>query len=260
MIEWFGVMFKFIAPAIVLGVSLCSLLVDSPWRDRPTRERRRALRVRIAMMVVATLVGEVGILSSHASEQRERRETQTRVRRAQEERRGISTSIADLVILARQRDPELSEQQALTEISTEIRALREETAELESEVTGLKRFSDVAKLNARGVRGIAGLGLTESSPISRALEGAYAEKEELLYPRCDVTRMTQFGIVAQEHPTFPFAHYALAVCHQALGNANWREHAHRALEILKYTTQLAGHHPQQEQILGELQRLLRGEE
>ena len=37
----------------------------------------------------------------------------------------------------------------------------------------------------------------------------------------------KFSGVARKHPTFPFAHYALAIC--ALGNEDptWRQHAER---------------------------------
>ena len=264
MIEWLGPVVKFSAPVVVLGVSLWSLLLDSSCRNRPILERFRAVQKRAAVIIATTLVTEVGIFSSHLGEQRQRRnseaQAEARFQRARDERREISTSIGELVTLARHRNPRLTEQQALTQISAEVRSLREETVELEDQITGLKRYSDVAELNARGVRGIAGPGLTESSPISRALQGAYAERGGRLYPRCDVNRLAQFGTVAQEYPDFPFAHYALAVCQQKLGNSSWREHATRALEILEHTTQLAGHHLQQAQIQEELQQFLRGEE
>ena len=264
MIEWLGPVIKFSAPVVVLGVSLWSILLESSCRNRPILDRLRAIGGRVAVMIATTLIAEVGIFSSHLSEQRQRRnseaQAEARFQRARDQRREISTSIGELVTLARQRNPGLTEQQALTQISAEVRSLREETADLEDQITVLKRYSNVAELNARGVRGIAGPGLTESSPISRALEGAYAERGGRLYPLCDVNRLAQFGTVAQEHPDFPFTHYALAVCQQKLGNSSWREHANRALEILEHTTELAGHHPQQAQIQEELQRLLRGEE
>ena len=61
--------------------------------------------------------------------------------------------------------------------------------------------------------------------------------------RCDQAALGKFSGVARKYPTFPFAHYALAVC--ALGNEDptWRQHAERALAILEHTTQIAGSWP-----------------
>ena len=256
-----GLLLKLIGPLIILVAALLRLGLDNRWRDRRTLQRRIVLRVLVGVMFVGTVLTEIGLVYDHITEQREREYTAAqadeRALKAQEERRQLSTSIADLVTLARQRDPSLTEQQALSEITAEVRSLRQRAVQLESELGGLKRYSSVSKLNARGLTGIAGAGLTESSALSGALEGAYIEREGRLYPRCNAEGAAQFAKVAREHPSFPFAHYALAVCQHHAGNPEWRRHANRAVEILDHTTDLDGHHPHQDQIHQELQQLLR---
>ena len=115
MIEWLGPVIKFSAPVVVLGVSLWSLLLDISFRNRRLLERLRAVQRRVAVMIATTLVAEVGILSLHLTEQRQRRnseaQAEARFQRARDQRREISTSIGELVTLARQRNPGLTEQQ-----------------------------------------------------------------------------------------------------------------------------------------------------
>ena len=256
-----GLLLKLIGPLVILAAALLRLGLDNRWRDRRTLRRRIVLRVLVGVMFVGTVLTEIGLIHDHIAEQREREsatsQADERALKAQEERQQLSESMAELVTLARQRDPSLTEQQALSEISAEFRSLRQQTAQLKSELGGLKRYSSVSKLNAQGLTGIAGAGLKESSALSRALEGAYVEREGKLYPRCDVEGIAQFAKVAREHPSFPFAHYALAVCQRRADNSGWRCHASRAVEILNHTTELDGHHSHQDQIHQELQRLLK---
>lgn len=55
--------------------------------------------------------------------------------------------------------------------------------------------------------------------------------------------------IIQKYPKFPFGHYFLAVCLRKGGNDEWRVHAHRALEILKITTRIDGHHSHHDEFL-----------
>ena len=252
-----GLLLKLFGPLIILTAALLRLGLDNRWRDRRTLQRRIVLRVLVGVMFAGTALIEMGLVYDYITDQKEREYTAERALKAQEERRQLSTSVAELVTLARQRDPSLTEQQALSEITVEVRSLRQQAVQLKSELGGLKRYSSVSKLNARGLTGIAGVGLKESSALSRALEGAYLEREGKLYPRCDVEGIAQFAKVAREHPSFPFAHWALAVCQRHAGNSEWRRHANRAVEVLNHTIELDGHHSHQDQIYQELRQLLR---
>ena len=231
---------KLVGPLVILIVAMIQLGLENHWRDQRTRQRWT--RILIGVMILSTILTGFDIWQTHDAEQKERdriaKTTNEREIKAREERQEISASIKELVALARERDASLTEEEALTEISAEVRSLRKETALLGSEFQGLKKYGDVAKLDAKGLTGMAGPGLKESSALSRALEGAYVEKEGRVYPRCDTEGMTRFANVTKKHPAFPFAHYALAVCQHMAGNPQWRVHANRALEIVNHTTQL----------------------
>ncbi len=254
----FELTLKLVGLPVILIVALIQLGLENRWRDQRTRQRWT--RFLVAVMIVSTMLTGFDFWYTHNAEQKEReriaKTTNERQIKAREERQEISVSIKELVELAREHDASLTEQEALTEISTEVRSLRKQTALLGSELQGLKKYGNVAKLHAKGLTGMAGAGLRESSALSRALEGAYVEKEGRLYPRCDTEGMTRFANVAKKYPAFPFAHYALAVCQQIAGNPQWRVHANRALEIVIHTTQVAGHHRDHDAIHQELTQLL----
>ena len=84
--------------------------------------------------------------------------------------------------------------------------------------------------------------------------------DDVLTARCDQAALSKFSGVARKHPTFPFAHYALAIC--ALGNEDptWRQHAERALASLEHTTQIAGRNPAHDQAYEFLLAQLAGEQ
>ena len=139
----------------------------------------------------------------------------------------------------RERDPGLTEQEALDRV---IEELRERAADLEDQLTGLTMYSAVSKLGVLGESGTAGPGLRENSPLIRALEGTWDDRDGSLYVRCDQTALAKFSAAAESHPSFPFTHYALSECAFRAGDDAWRQHVDRALEILRHTTRIAGHH------------------
>ena len=162
--------------------------------------------------------------------------------------------------LARDRDPSLTEQEALRTVSTELRNLRENASQLEHELHGLRRYSYIAKYNVLGLTGIYGIGLKESTPIANALEGAYDEIEgdngPKYSPRCDAQGINIFANVVRDFPDFPFSHWALAACFREESNLQWRTHAERAKEIFEHTTKIAGHHSHHDEALPQIEQLL----
>ena len=57
------------------------------------------------------------------------------------------------------------------------------------------------------------------------------------------TTLSRILTITERHPSFPFAHYMLSECAFQAGDDAWRRHADRAMEILRHTTQIPGHHP-----------------
>ena len=145
----------------------------------------------------------------------------------------------------------------LAELRSVVLALQERVADLEAQLEAIKMYNDVVKLNVLGVNPeFSGGGLSWSSPLSRALEGTWENRDGGLHPICEQTALDKLSAVTDNYPTFPFAHYALAECSLRAGNASWREHAEKAKEILKHTTQIAGRNQNHTEVYRRLQRWL----
>ena len=257
---------KVLAPVVVFFTT-----VVSEWsRLRDASTRRQAIR-RMTMGAAVAVAVSAGLVVDHGNQTAAVATAQEDAAEAQAARQSIQESLdeqdADLsaargdlaetqeslsrlegwaeeaVALMRERDPSLTQQEALARIVEELRELRERSADLEDQLTGLKSYGDMARLNPAGLTGIArpGSGLSESSDLSRALEGAWdVDDDDVHAARCDQAALGKFSGVARKHPTFPFAHYALATCALSNEGPTWRQHAERALAILEHTTQIAG--------------------
>ena len=259
-----GLIFGLIGLVIVLIGTLIQLYLNYFLRDRPAAlQQRWAWRLAVVTCLVAVATG-IGFWQTHVEDRGEvdrvERAAQERGQQAQKERQAISIKIQDLVTLARDRDPSLTELEALHTVSTELRNLRENAFQLEDELHGLRRYMHFAEFNAFGLTGKAGKGLKETGRIARALEGAYDENEDdngpNYSPRCDAEGINMFANVVRDFPDFPFSHWALTMCLGKQGNPQWRTHAERAKEILEHTTQIAKHHPHHDEALQQIERLL----
>ena len=80
-------------------------------------------------------------------------------------------------------------------------------------------YSAVSKLGVLGESGTAGPGLRENSPLIRALEWTWDDRDGSLYVRCDQTALAKFSAAAESHPSFPFTHYA---DWRMRAGSNWR--------------------------------------
>ena len=207
---------ELIGLALVLTAAVVQLCLEHFWRERPAQLRSRWVYLLAVLVIAGALANEIGAWQTRAAvrEERERieRTAKEHEQLARRERQEISANIQDLVTLARERDPGLTEQEAVRTVTTEVRTLRERTSQLEHELRGFRRYSKVAKYSALGLTGIAGEGLKENSPIARALEGAYiktdrGETQPQYQPRCDdLQGLARFENVAREFPDFPFSH------------------------------------------------------
>lgn len=258
---------ELLALIAVLIVALVQLLLEFFWKGRPENLRRRWAYILVGLVIAGAIANGVGAWQTRVDESQERERTERvamdREQQAQKERQAISEKIQNLVTLARERDPDLTELEALRAITSEIRSLRERTSQLHQELEGLRRYSKVAKYNALGLTGIAGEGLKENSPIARALEGAYTEVKKdsgpEYFPRCDEQGLSRFANVAKEFPDYPFSYWALAKCLKPIGSPHWRAYAERAMAILEHTTRVSERSPHHDQARKQMEELLSGQ-
>lgn len=247
-------------PLLVLAVALAQDRLDN-WRpDWPARQRAAWRRTLLGCMLVATALTLVITWQKdfRAREERARiaETAQEGEEKARTERKEISEEIKELAASVGAMDPRLTDEQALSRIGLEILRLRERTSELEDELDGLKKYRSVARLNVLGLSGTAGAGLTESSALSRALEGAYETtvmgSNTTHRTKCDEESIARFVDVATKFPHFPFAHWAIAVCLRKAGNSLWQVHAERAMAILDHTTQISGRHSHHDEVRAQI--------
>lgn len=124
--------------------------------------------------------------------------------------------------------------------------------QFENDLEGLRKYSQVAKYNERGVTERIGYGLVESGPMASDLRGAYeklrAGGKTWIFPRCDHKSIMKFEHVAKKYPEFPFSYSSLAICKRRMKDPEWRMHAEQALKILRHTTSIAYRHPAHDRI------------
>ena len=236
---------------VVLITAALAWFLDNKWCDRGARPSRQLTSWLLGFIVLGSIVAGLITWSNHSSSLAN-----------EEQMARIEQDVAELVLLARERNPELSEQEALREIIVELRTLRTATTVLESNLEGLRRYSAVAKLNVLGLSGRygPGSGLRETTPISQVLENAYERRESegqiTWHPRCDNAGTDAFEGAISINPDFPFAHWALAECARNNGNPAWQTHAQRGVAILEHTTQIADRHEHHNALLTLLKGML----
>ena len=220
---------KILAPVVVF----CTTVVSEWSRLRDASTRRQAIR-RVTMGAAVAVAVSAGLVVDHGNQTAAVATAQEDAAEAQAARQSIQESLdeqdADLsaargelsetqeslsrlegwaeeaVALMRERDPSLTQQEALARIVEELRELRERSADHEDQLTGLKSYGDMARLNPAGLTGIArpGSGLSESSDLSRALEGAWDVDDDNVHAaRCDQAALGKFSGRGQEASHFP---------------------------------------------------------
>ena len=160
---------------------------------------------------------------------------------ARQSLQGLDAAVADVVACVRERDPGLTEHEALDRV---IDAWRARAADREDQLTGRPRYRAVSTLGGVGASATAGPGLREQSPLMRALEGTWDDRDGRRSVRCDHTALATVSAAAECPPSCPVPHDARAACAFRAGDDAWRQHVDRALEILRHPTRIAGQHRQ----------------
>lgn len=135
--------------------------------------------------------------------------------------------------------------------------LQDEVSGQRKELDAIREYTEISKLNFIGTTGRVLPPLTEETPISRMLEGAFAVDNNQARALCDSVAIGKYEAVIVAQPKFPFSYYALAICHRSRGDTAWRSYATKATEILKKTTTIDGHHSGHDLALHDLEQLLR---
>ena len=114
---------------------------------------------------------------------------------AQQARQRIEDMTAEAVALMRERDPSLTAEEALDLVAEELRELRERSADLEDQISGIQMYSEVAELNVLGEHQMAEghNGIGWNSPLFQAMEGTWDERDGEYQPRCSRDSLTRLS-------------------------------------------------------------------
>ena len=172
----------------------------SKQREKSVRglARQTARKAVIAVLVAACLVADHTIRSAAVAAAREQAVEERQARewaleeaaRARQERQRIEGLTAEAVAILRERNPGLTEDEALGLLAEELRELYERTAGLEDQLTSLREYSDVSKRDVLGYPNPykAKSVISYSDDLTLALEDTWVERDERYHPRfCVVT-------------------------------------------------------------------------
>ncbi len=119
-----------------------------------------------------------------------------------------------------------------------------------------KRFSVVANFGIYGGPILMGDFMKTNDPLYNKLLGTYTITENGVHFNCGAEAESIYNDVTQKYPDFPFSYYELAFCKRQRNESDWRDYAEKAVNILKWTTQVGGHKPEHDVALSELKEYL----
>lgn len=265
------ILLKLLAPTFVLMIALLQVGFASRWRDRRTRRHELVLKLLVSIMILGTFVTSWIVIADHRESKknamlfRELREVAAQEAQAATKREqaaidrnqaleaklgSLQQTLDPFVALASRQYPAVSVDAALAKLADDVRRQYEQ---LET----IRDYTETAKLNFVGTSGMAVPPLVERTAISRMLEGAVIITESRSSYMCDPASIQKYATVSAQSSRFPFAYYALAFCLSQSGDGSWKHYAVRAVEILRRTTTIDGHHPNHDQALRELEEALR---
>ena len=139
-------------------------------------------------------------------------------------------------------DPSLTDQQAIDRMVAEFQDSRELFAYLEDQLAGLRMYSDVAELNAFGGSWHCRIGSQLLQRADQCPGRSVGGKGRSLLSavRSNQPRQVRAPLRAARPSRPRTTPYQSAPSGQAMHL--WRQHAERAVDILRHTTQIAGHH------------------
>ena len=118
--------------------------------------------------------------------------------------------------------------------------------ETERDLTAVKDYGAVAKLNYLGTTGTVAPPLEETSPLSISIRSLVSDDGKNATVKCDQSAVNQYKNLIEQYPQYPFGYFYLAACLENQGDSMWRITAKQAIEILGLTTSIAGHNPTQD--------------
>lgn len=112
----------------------------------------------------------------------------------------------------------------------------------EDQIKSIKEYTYISRFGIDGRTGEFDYGIVEHSPLIEQLDKVVFIKDSMYQFECNVNGQNILKQIIKDNPIFPFSYYILAVCLRRNNNKEWLTYADKALEILKRTTSISGHH------------------
>lgn len=150
----------------------------------------------------------------------------------------------------------------LSASGSRIRQLDKKNRALELDLVAVRDYSAVAQLDALGNPPNMGPGspITIKNDLTALIDGTYSLANGKIHMGRDEESERRYRQIIAKFPNFPFGYYFLALCLKDRGDPEWRTHARHAVDILRMTTQIDGHSPNHDEVLGKLTEWLENNE
>jgi hypothetical protein len=143
-----------------------------------------------------------------------------------------------------------SEKAAALQVRAE--ELKGENLKLSAEILQLQtrqEYSNVARYDALGLLGLAGVGLTEKSPLNDIF-GRYVHNDPKEFRfDCTPDAVNAYTAAIKLESKLPFPYYYRGACNMLNNVEGWQHDFDTAREILAITTQIPTHHVNHDQVL-----------
>ena len=130
--------------------------------------------------------------------------------------------------------------------------LKGENLKLSAEILQLQtrqEYSNVARYDVFGLLGLAGVGLTEKSPLNDIL-GRYVHNDAKEFRfDCTPDAVNAYSAAIKLESKLPFPYYYRGTCNMLNNVEGWEHDLHTAREILAITTQIPTHHLNHDEVL-----------
>ncbi|MDP4265068.1 MAG: hypothetical protein Q8941_21245 [Bacteroidota bacterium] len=146
---------------------------------------------------------------------------------------------------------------SIVELQKDNSKKSEEIRKLSKDVSNIKDYAGIAKMNVFGLEIEAGYGLIYETALSELMKKVLEKKGNQISVKITDSSLFYANKVIEQLPNFPFAYWAKAAILESRNDTTWRSFAKRAIEILEITTTINGHHLNHEQVLAVLREMVK---
>jgi len=138
-----------------------------------------------------------------------------------------------------------------------LKKLANRIIEIESDLSALKDYGEVATLGFLGYKSLGGIAIGRQGPMAGWANGYLTKNIDGTYDiKCEPEALNHYRQMIIKYPYYPFPLYPLAICLKLQGDDAWRDYAKEAVRILEKTTLVPSRNASHDDILKQIKQLL----